>query len=84
MIYGIIRCDFVPGQRQQNVHIAFCPPLQRAPQLSLDQVDGPTARLRPAVVEPFGAGVEVKLKAASSAPASVQIQFYACEDRRSG
>jgi hypothetical protein len=84
MVYGLIRCDFEPGQRQQIVHVAFCPPLQQAPQLSLDQVGGPTARLRPAVVEPFGAGVEVKLKAASSEPSSVQIQFYACERRRSG
>jgi hypothetical protein len=79
MVYGIVRCDFAPGQRQQNVHIAFCPPLQRKPQLSMDQVEGPTARLRPSIVETFGAGVEVKLKAASSEPSSVQVQFYACE-----
>ena len=79
MIFGIVRCDFAPGQRQQNVHIAFCPPMQRKPQLSMDQVDGPTARLRPSIVEAFGAGVEVKLKTASTGPSSVQIQFYACE-----
>ncbi len=84
MIFGIVRCDFAPGQRQQNVHIAFCPPLQRRPQLSMDQVDGPTARLRPAILEVFGAGVEVKLKAASTGPSSVQIQFYACEVLPSG
>jgi hypothetical protein len=84
IVYGIVRCDFAPGQRQQNVHLAFCPPMRRRPQLSMDQVDGPTARLRPSTVESFGAGVEVKLKTASSEPSSVQIQFYACETEPDG
>ncbi len=79
MVYGILRCDFAPNLRQQNIHIAFCPPLKSRPQLSVDQVDGPTARIRSTVVESYGAGMEVKLQSASSEPASVQIQFYACE-----
>ncbi len=79
IIYGILRCDFPPNLRQQNIHIAFCPPLNSRPQLSVDQVDGPTARIRSTVVESYGAGVEVKLKSASSEPSSVQIQFCACE-----
>jgi hypothetical protein len=79
MIYGIVRCDFAPHQRQQNIHIAFCPPLDSAPQLTVDQVDGPTAGIRTTVVETYGAAIEVKLKAARSDLTSVQIQFYACE-----
>jgi hypothetical protein len=79
MIYGILRCDFAPNLRQQNIHIAFCPPLKSRPQFSVDQVDGPTARIRSTVVESYGAGMEVKLQSASSEPSSVQLQFYAYE-----
>jgi hypothetical protein len=79
LVYGIVRCEFAPQQRQQNVHLAFCPPLALRPQLSVDQVDGPTASIRSTVIETFGAGIEIKLKAARSVPTSVQIQFYACE-----
>jgi hypothetical protein len=81
MIFGILRCDFASNLRQQNIHIAFCPPLNSRPELTVDQVDGPTARIRATVVESYGAGMEVKLQSASSEPASVQIQFYACESR---
>ena len=84
MIYGIIRCDFAPNLRQQNIHIAFCPPLASRPQLTADQVDGPTARIRSTEVETYGARMEVKLKSASSEPSSVQIQFYASETQPSG
>jgi hypothetical protein len=79
VVFGLVRCEFAPGERQQNVHIAFCPPLHRVPHLSTDQVDGPAARIKISLVETFGAGLEVKLVSPSSQPASVQIQFYACE-----
>ncbi len=79
-ISGVVRCSFAPGERQHDVHLAFCPPLRQAPHFSVEQVDGPPARLRASVVEPFGVGLEIKLTSLSSEPASVQFQFFACEE----
>jgi len=78
-VYGVVRCDFSVGQRQQNLHIAFCPPLERIPELTTDQIDGPIVKIKPSMVEVFGAGLEVKLPAPCSEPTSVQVQFYAFE-----
>jgi len=79
VVYGVVRCDFAAGQRQQNLHIAFCPPLERIPELTTDQVDGPIVRIKPSMVETYGAGLEVKLQAPCSEPTGVQVLFYACE-----
>ena len=78
-VFGVVRCDFAVGQRQQNLHIAFCPPLERVPELTTDQIDGPIVKIKPSMVEVFGAGLEVKLPAPCSEPTSVQVQFYAFE-----
>lgn len=78
-VFGVVRCDFAVGQRQQNLHISFCPPLERIPELTTDQIDGPVVKIKPSMIEVFGAGLEVKLPAPCSEPTSVQVQFYACE-----
>ncbi|NLF72142.1 MAG: hypothetical protein GX575_24175 [Candidatus Anammoximicrobium sp.] len=80
IISGLVRCSFEPHERQRDIHLAFCPPLKQIPQFSAEQVEGPPARIRPSLVETFGVGLEVKLAALSSEPASVQIQFFACEE----
>jgi hypothetical protein len=78
IIYGAVRCDFAAGQRQQEVHLGFCPPLDQVPELSFEQIDGPPAKIHPALVQTFGVCLEIRLPAPSTEPASVQIQFYAC------
>jgi hypothetical protein len=80
IISGLVRCSFEPGERQQDIHLAFCPPLKQIPHFSMEQLEGPPARLRASLVESFGVGLEVKLTSLSSGPASVQIQFFACEE----
>jgi len=79
VVYGVVRCGFAAGQRQQNLHIAFCPPLENIPELTTDQIDGPIVRIKPSMVETYGAGLEVKLQALCSEPTNVQVLFYACE-----
>jgi hypothetical protein len=83
-ISGLVRCSFEPGERQRDLHLAFCPPLRQVPHFSMEQVDGPPARIRASLVESFGVGLEVKLTSLSSEPASVQIQFFACEEAVAG
>lgn len=80
LVSGLVRCCFDAGERQRNVHLAFCPPLKKVAHFSLEQVAGPVARIRTSLVETFGAGLEVKLNSLSSEPTSVQIQFFACEE----
>ena len=79
LVYGAVRCEFTAGQRLEQVHIAFCPPLQTAPQLTVDQVAGPAVRIKTAMLETFGASLEVKRTVASSEPTSVQLQVFAYE-----
>ena len=84
VVYGTVRCEFAPGQRQQNVHLAFCPPLARVPELSLEQSHGPVAKIQPVLIETFGACLEVRLTSPSTEPTSVQIHFYALVPAASG
>ncbi|MCY2993874.1 MAG: hypothetical protein NTY19_39255 [Planctomycetota bacterium] len=79
VVYGLVRCEFAADQRQQNVHVAFCPPLAQKPHLHADQIHGPKATLKPSLIETFGACLEVRLVTPSRDPVAVQIQFYAAE-----
>ncbi len=76
-ISGWLRTSFAAGQRTASVHVAFCPPLAAVPELAVEQIDGPEARIKTAQVLPYGARVDLKLAAASGEPASVLLQFSA-------
>jgi hypothetical protein len=79
IIYGTFRCGFVDGQRQQSIHLAFCPPLQTLAHFATDQVSGPAVQIKTMVAETFGVGLEAKLTSPSKGPTEVQIQFFAFE-----
>jgi hypothetical protein len=79
---GCLRVPFAVGQRTLNVHLAFCPPFARTPQLSVEQADGPTARIKTAQVLPYGARLELKLHAAEETPSAVVLQFSAMLEGR--
>jgi hypothetical protein len=84
LIFGTLRCAFVTGQRQQSIHLAFCPPLVALAHFVVDQVDGPAVQLRTVVAQTFGVSLEVKLGSPSRVPVEVQIQFYAFEKSPDG
>jgi hypothetical protein len=79
VVFGTVRCSFAPGQRQQSIHLAFCPPLQKLGQLATDQVAGPAVQIKTVTAETFGVGLEAKLASPSKEPTEVQIQFFAFE-----
>lgn len=79
VVFGTVRCRFVPGQRQQSIHLAFCPPLRKLAQLATDQVAGPAVQIKTVTAETFGVGLEAKLASPSKEPTEVQIQFFAFE-----
>jgi len=79
-ISGWLRAPFLPDQRTASVHVAFCPPFAATPELSVEQLDGPSARIKTAQLLPHGARLDLKLAATADEPATVLLQFSArCE-----
>jgi hypothetical protein len=74
---GWLRMAFAAGQRTGNLHVAFCPPFAATPQLEVEQLDGPEARIKTAQLLPHGARLDLKLAAAAEEPTSVLLQFSA-------
>jgi hypothetical protein len=74
---GWLRLPFAPGQRTGTVHVAFCPPLRVTPELAVEQVEGPEARIKTAQLLPYGARFDLKLAAAAEGPTAVLLQFTA-------
>ena len=74
---GWLRVPFAAGQRTASVHVAFCPPLAATPELAVEQIDGPDARLKTAQLLPYGARIDLKLAAAAEQAGVVVLEFVA-------
>ncbi len=74
---GWIRVPLAAGQRSASVHVAFCPPLPHAPQMTVQQCEGPPARIRAVQVLPYGTRLDVKLVQPSPAPVDLLLEFTA-------
>jgi hypothetical protein len=57
--------------------VAFCPPFARTPQVNVEQLDGPEARIKVVQILPYGVRCDLKLAGASDAPATVLLQLAA-------
>jgi hypothetical protein len=80
---GWLRLRLAAGQRSGVVHVAFCPPFPRTPELSLEQLDGPAARVRTAQLLPHGVRLDLKLAVAASSGGSVLLRFAAWTEEAS-
>jgi hypothetical protein len=76
-ISGWLRLAFAAGQRTGSLHVAFCPPFAAMPELEVEQVDGPEARVRTAQLLPYGARLDLKLLAPADESTAVLLQFSA-------
>ncbi len=74
---GWLRLPFAPGQRTGSVHVAFCPPLRITPELTVEQIEGPEARIKTAQLLPYGARFDLKLATSAEEPTAVLLQFTA-------
>jgi hypothetical protein len=74
---GWLRMPFAAGQRTGSVHVAFCPPLKATPELLVEQIGGPDARVKTAQLLPYGVRLDLKLAVAAEEPTSVLLQFLA-------
>jgi len=74
-VSGWLRAAFLAGQRTASVHVAFCPPFAAVPELAVEQVDGPSVRVKTAQLLPQGARLDLKLAAAAEEPHDVVLEF---------
>ena len=74
---GWLRMPFAPGQRTASLHVAFCPPFARTPEVSAQQLDGPAVRIKTGQLLPYGVRLDLKLSAAAEMPSGVLLRFSA-------
>ena len=74
---GWLRMPFSPGQRTASIHVAFCPPFAKTPELTVEQLDGPPLRIKTGQLLPHGARLDLKLAAKAEQPLNVLLQFSA-------
>jgi hypothetical protein len=74
---GWIRVGLTPGQRFASVHLAFCPPFPRTPELSVEQLEGPEGKLKTVQLLPYGTRFDLKLAHTLEEPATVLLRFSA-------
>lgn len=79
-LVGWLRMPFAPGQRTASLHVAFCPPFAKTPQLMVEQLDGPSVRIKTAQVLPHGARFDLKLSTVADESDSVLMEFSARSD----
>jgi hypothetical protein len=77
---GWLRMPVAPGQRTGNLHVAFCPPFAKVPELVFEQVSGPACRVKAAQLLPYGVRLELKLATAATEADSVLLRFSASEE----
>jgi hypothetical protein len=78
LISGWLRVDVSPGERTKFAHVAFCPPLSRAPHCEIELEDG-LATATVAQVLPQGARFELKLPRPATESTTISLEWVAYE-----
>jgi hypothetical protein len=74
---GWLRTRFAAGQRTASAHVAFCPPFAATPQLTVEQIGGPEARLKTGQLLPYGVRIDLKLAEPAEEVTTVLLQLIA-------
>jgi hypothetical protein len=77
MVTGWVKAEFQPGERTAVLHVAFCPPLDQIPNVQIEQLSGPAARIKAAQVLPQGARFEIRLNTPAVETESLMVAFVA-------
>ncbi|MBI1345684.1 hypothetical protein GC163_05285 [bacterium] len=59
-IEGTVHMVFAEGQREQTVHVAFCPALGCSPEVELEDLDGHDWEVKLAAAFPYGLRIHVR------------------------
>jgi len=83
VIEGAATAVFQSGQRQAILHVAFCPPFTRTPEVVCEVLTDVSARVKVASVQTYGARLHVRLESIAEEDIAVRIGFVAtCPTRR--
>jgi hypothetical protein len=78
-VQGTLRAEFAAGERTTTLHIAFCPPFERLPQVQATVLDGPPADVKLVQVLHQGAQLEVRLSVVPTCQQCVTVRLSAKE-----
>ncbi len=78
-ISGQLLAEFVPGERQATVYVAFCPPFERMPEIEVNLADDFDATVKPTQVLHNGAQFEVRLAEPAEECLRVPLEFVATD-----
>ncbi|MBX3434254.1 MAG: hypothetical protein KF847_13105 [Pirellulales bacterium] len=76
-VYGTVSAEFVPGQRHAVLHVGFCPPLERVPEVEAEASEGPDARIKVLQAYAHGVRLEVRLQEPARQPSRVTVDLAA-------
>jgi hypothetical protein len=76
IISGQVRARFSAGQRVENVHLSFCPPFAQIPEVAAESVSGPNAKVKPSLVVPNGARIDIRLDRPAVAETDVIVEVF--------
>lgn len=79
-IRGTLTAEFAPGERTVALHAAFCPPLERLPQVEVE-VNDATATVKVAQVLHNGVRLDVRLARPTATKRDVGVELSAMEIR---
>jgi hypothetical protein len=77
---GWLRVALEGGQRSANIHVAFCPPFARSPQVRVQQREGPSSRVKLGQSLPYGARLDLKLAQAAEGAAALVLEILVLAD----
>lgn len=60
IIEGGLRVNFDEGQRDATLHVSFCPPFRKVPEVTTEDLDAAQLEIRVAAIFPFGARLNVR------------------------
>lgn len=78
-VHGMIVAEFAPSERFATMHIAFCPPFERMPQVETEVVEGPDARIKIVQALHNGVQLDVQLPQVAAKSEKVSIELLAAE-----
>jgi len=77
VVLAEFHCTFEPHERQQPIHIVFCPPLLRSPTITSERLSGPPVTLKTSQCYTFGARLDVRLASAATSATNVVVRVTA-------
>jgi|GEM_PF-2684992 len=77
VLEALLAAHFEPGQKQLSLHIPFCPPFERTPQVDCEAEDESTVRIKVGTVYPYGTRLDLKRTGSTGDAITMHVQVVA-------